>query len=165
MRRHGEILTHVKNESGAAPGVTLTTKIVELLEVSWRGAGTRRRRSPATTASFVFNQTATVPSPKLWYPANSVYGKPNMYQCLPYCQGRRNDGGRVPEPAGHTGDHVERRFPCYQRPPALSVGRRVPLRLSGARGRRARRGAVARREVHGRLRGQPLAARPCHGQP
>ena len=74
-----KILTHVQNESGAAATVTLTTKIVEAASkiVAWTGNMTQ---TIAKDTSFVFDQTATVASPKLWYPAASPWGKPNMYR-------------------------------------------------------------------------------------
>jgi beta-galactosidase len=73
------ILTHVQNASGAAATVTLTTKIVEAASkiVAWSGDQTQ---AISADSSFVFDQTATVLNPKLWYPANSPWGKPNMYR-------------------------------------------------------------------------------------
>ncbi len=74
-----KILTHVQNASGAAATVTLTTKIVEAAStiVVWSGDVTQ---AISADSSFVFDQTATVTDPKLWYPANSPWGKPNMYR-------------------------------------------------------------------------------------
>jgi|WetSurMetagenome_2_1015567.scaffolds.fasta_scaffold00264_9 beta-galactosidase len=72
------ILTHVKNESGAAASVTLTTKIVDAAHtVVWTEDKTQ---SIPTDSAFVFDQTATVTNPTLWYPANSIYGKPYLYR-------------------------------------------------------------------------------------
>jgi beta-galactosidase len=74
------IMTHVMNQGGAAANVTLTTKIVDAATkiVAW--TGDLSATVPNDTAGHVFDQTATVASPKLWYPANSPYGKPNMYR-------------------------------------------------------------------------------------
>ncbi len=72
------ILTHVRNESGAAANVTLTTKIVDATHtVVWTEDKTQ---SIPTDSAFVFDQTATVANPTLWYPANSPYGKPYLYR-------------------------------------------------------------------------------------
>jgi hypothetical protein len=74
-----KILTHVKNENGSPQTVTLTTKIVDAKTktVVWSGDATQT--IPADSA-YVFDQTATVTNPKLWYPNNSIYGKPNMHR-------------------------------------------------------------------------------------
>jgi beta-galactosidase len=73
-----KILTHVKNESGAAAGVTLTTKIVDAANiVVWSEDKTQ---SIAADSALVFDQTATVANPTLWYPANSMFGKPYLYK-------------------------------------------------------------------------------------
>ncbi|HUI91804.1 MAG TPA: DUF4982 domain-containing protein [Chitinivibrionales bacterium] len=72
-----KILTHVKNESGAAANVTLTTKITDATHtVVWTQDQTQN--IPVDSA-FVFDQTATVANPHLWYPANSLFGKPYLY--------------------------------------------------------------------------------------
>jgi hypothetical protein len=72
------ILTHVKNESGAAAGVTLTTKIVDSAHtVVWTQDQTQ---TIATDSAYIFDQTATVTNPNLWYPANSIYGRPYLYR-------------------------------------------------------------------------------------
>jgi beta-galactosidase len=73
-----EILTHVKNESGAAQAVTLTTKVVDQTNtVVW---SQDRTQTINADSSFVFNQTADITSPHLWYPNNSIYGKPYLYK-------------------------------------------------------------------------------------
>jgi beta-galactosidase/beta-glucuronidase len=74
-----KILTHVKNENAAPANVTLTTKIVEAASktVVWSEDKTQ---PILADSAVIFDQTATVANPKLWYPANSVWGKPNMYR-------------------------------------------------------------------------------------
>lgn len=73
-----QILTNVQNESGAAASVTLTTKIVDSSKtVVWSGDMTQ---TIGDGVSFVFDQTATVANPRLWYPAASIYGKPYLYR-------------------------------------------------------------------------------------
>jgi beta-galactosidase len=75
-----KILTHVKNESGAAANVTLTTKMVDAAHtVVWTEDKTQ---TISNDSSFVFDQTATVDHPTLWYPNNSVVpgGKPYLYR-------------------------------------------------------------------------------------
>jgi beta-galactosidase len=73
------VLTNVQNESNAGQTVTLTTKIVDASNnnVVWT-----KDASQAIGAgqSFVFDQAATIANPKLWYPNNSPYGKPNMHK-------------------------------------------------------------------------------------
>ena len=72
------VLTHVKNESGTAANVTLTTKIVDASHtVVWSEDKTQ---SVNNDSAFVFNQTADIANPHLWYPANSVYGSPYLYK-------------------------------------------------------------------------------------
>jgi beta-galactosidase len=73
-----KILTHVKNESGAAATVTLTTKIVDQAQtVVWSEDKTQ---TVPSDSAVVFDQTANVTNPHLWYPNNSKFGKPYMYK-------------------------------------------------------------------------------------
>jgi hypothetical protein len=73
-----KILTNVQNDGATAAAVTLTTKVVDAANtVVWTEDKTQ---TIAAATSSVFDQTATVLSPKLWYPANSIYGRPNMYK-------------------------------------------------------------------------------------
>ena len=73
-----KILTHVKNEGAGAANVSLTTKIVDATRtVVWSEDKTQ---SIAKDSAFVFDQTAEVVNPHLWYPNNSIYGKPYMYK-------------------------------------------------------------------------------------
>ncbi len=70
--------TNVQNQGTAAANVTLTTKLVDATNtVVWSGDATQ---SIAAGAAYVFNQTATVANPHLWYPNNSPYGTPYMHQ-------------------------------------------------------------------------------------
>jgi beta-galactosidase len=72
------LLTNVVNEGTAAASVTLTTKIVDASNtVIWTEDKTQ---SVNAGSSSVFDQTATIANPHLWYPNNSVYGKPYMHR-------------------------------------------------------------------------------------
>lgn len=72
------IQTNVRNDGGAAQAVTLTTKIVD--------AGNNvlssmdANQTIAAGATFMFDQTATIANPHLWYPNNSPYGTPYMHK-------------------------------------------------------------------------------------
>jgi hypothetical protein len=73
-----DVKTNVQNESVAASSVTLTTKIVDATNtVVYSGDATQ---SIGAGTSYVFDQTATVANPNLWYPNNSLYGRPYMYK-------------------------------------------------------------------------------------
>ncbi|HUI91124.1 MAG TPA: DUF4982 domain-containing protein [Chitinivibrionales bacterium] len=72
------VLTHVTNESGAAQTVTLTTKVVDSANVVVLSMD-KTQTIPADSG-FVFDQTGDVAGPHLWYPNNSIYGKPYMYK-------------------------------------------------------------------------------------
>jgi beta-galactosidase len=73
-----KILTHVKNEGGDVANVTLTTKVVDATKnVVWTEDKTQ---SIAKDSAFVFDQTATISNPHLWYPNNSIYGTPYMHK-------------------------------------------------------------------------------------
>jgi len=74
------IQTNVQNEGPTAQTVTLTTKIVDVRKgnnVVWTGDASQ---SIPAGQSFVFGQTGTVSNPTLWYPNNSIYGKPYLYK-------------------------------------------------------------------------------------
>jgi beta-galactosidase/beta-glucuronidase len=72
------IMTNVYNESGAAQVVTLTTKVVDATHTVVLTK--ESSQSIASGAGFVFDQSGDIASPHLWYPANSVWGKPYMYK-------------------------------------------------------------------------------------
>jgi beta-galactosidase len=72
------IQTNVKNDGTAAASVTLTTKVVDRSNVvKWTGDATQ---SIGAGAAFVFDQTATIANPHLWYPNNSTFGTPYMHK-------------------------------------------------------------------------------------
>jgi hypothetical protein len=72
------IVTNVQNESAAAANVTLTTKVVDRTNtVVWTQDQTQ---SINAASNFIFNQTATIANPHLWYPNNSTFGSPYMYK-------------------------------------------------------------------------------------
>ncbi len=82
-----EVQTNVLNESNAAQQVTLTTQIVDasgnVVVTAPPMTQTVPAMTPATfpaSATPMFDQTITVPNPTLWYPNNSIYGKPYMYR-------------------------------------------------------------------------------------
>jgi len=73
-----KILTNVQNDNSEPANVTLITKIVDANKnVVWTEA---KSQIINANSNYVFDQTAEVTNPKLWYPANSIYGKPNMYK-------------------------------------------------------------------------------------
>src|ERR1035441_5117438 len=81
-----EVQTNILNESGTAQTVTLTTQIVDANGNVVVTAPPITQSIPAMTpATFpstptpMFDQKITVPNPTLWYPNNSIYGKPYMY--------------------------------------------------------------------------------------
>jgi hypothetical protein len=82
-----EVQTNVLNESATTQQVTLTTQIVDANgDVVVTAPPITQSVAPMTPASFpsteqpMFQQLITVPNPTLWYPNNSVYGKPYMYR-------------------------------------------------------------------------------------
>lgn len=79
-----EVQTNVANESGAAQHVTLTTQIVDADGQVVASQQTEKTLAPGvpSSATPVFDQTLTVDHPTLWYPNNSVWGKPYMYKVL-----------------------------------------------------------------------------------
>ena len=72
------IQTNVQNESGATAAVTLTTKIVDATNTVVFTQD--NQQSIAAGQTYMFDQTATVANPHLWYPNASPYGKPYMYK-------------------------------------------------------------------------------------
>jgi hypothetical protein len=82
-----EVQTNVLNESATAQQVTLTTQIVDANgDVVVTAPPVTQSVPPMTSATFpstatpMFQQQITVPNPTLWYPNNSIYGKPYMYK-------------------------------------------------------------------------------------
>ncbi len=82
-----EVQTNVLNESATAQQVTLTTQIVDAAGNVVVTAAPLTQAVPAMTplsfpssATPMFDQQITVPNPTLWYPNNSVYGKPYLYR-------------------------------------------------------------------------------------
>jgi beta-galactosidase len=82
-----EVQTNVLNETTSAQQVTLTTQIVDANgNVVVTAPPVTQSVPPMTPNSFpstpapMFNQLITVPNPTLWYPNNSIYGKPYMYK-------------------------------------------------------------------------------------
>jgi hypothetical protein len=72
------IQTNVQNESAAAASVTLTTKVVDATNTVVSSLD--NTQSIAANQTFMFDQTATIANPHLWYPNNSTYGTPYMYK-------------------------------------------------------------------------------------
>jgi len=72
------IQTNVQNEGATDQAVTLTTKIVD--------AGNNvvssidNTQTIAAGQMYMFDQTATIANPHLWYPNNSTYGTPYMHK-------------------------------------------------------------------------------------
>jgi beta-galactosidase len=73
-----KILTNVQNDGAATAAVTLTTKVVDAANTVVWSEDKSQTVNPSTNS--VFDQTATVSGPRLWYPANSIYGRPNVYK-------------------------------------------------------------------------------------
>jgi beta-galactosidase len=73
------ILTNVQNDNTTAQTVTVTTKVVD---ASTNNIVLSQDATHAIAAgsNFIFDQTGTINSPKLWYPNNSPYGKPNLHK-------------------------------------------------------------------------------------
>jgi beta-galactosidase len=73
-----KLQTNVQND-GAASQVAVTTKIVDAKNnVIW--SGDAPAQTIASGAAYVFDQTATIANPHLWYPNNSPYGTPYMHK-------------------------------------------------------------------------------------
>jgi hypothetical protein len=73
------ILTNVQNDNTAAQTVTLTTKVVDASN-NMVALSQDATQSIAAGSNFIFDQTGTIANPKLWYPNNSPFGKPNLYK-------------------------------------------------------------------------------------
>jgi hypothetical protein len=81
------VQTNVLNETAAAQQVTLTTQIVDATGIVVVAAPPVTQTVPAMTPSTfpssetpMFDQRITVPTPTLWYPNNSTFGKPYLYK-------------------------------------------------------------------------------------
>ena len=78
-----EVQTNVLNESTTAQNVTLTTQIVDatgkVVATAQDNKQIAANAGPGLTPQ-LFDQTLTVTKPTLWYPNNSIYGKPYMYK-------------------------------------------------------------------------------------
>ena len=72
------IMTNVQNESGAVQTATLTTKVVDADNVVVLTK--ESSQSIAAGSNFVFDQTGDIAHPHLWYPANSIWGRPYLYK-------------------------------------------------------------------------------------
>ncbi len=82
-----DVQTNVLNESAVTQQVTLTTQVVDALgDVVLTAPPLMQAVAPMTAATFpstpaaMFEQKITIANPTLWYPNNSVYGKPYMYR-------------------------------------------------------------------------------------
>src|SRR5271168_3864164 len=82
-----EVQTNVLNETKTSQQVTLTTQIVDANgNVIVTAPPISQSVPPMTPSTFpsgptpMFQQMITVPNPTLWYPNNSIYGKPYMYR-------------------------------------------------------------------------------------
>jgi beta-galactosidase len=73
------LLTNVQNEGATSQSVTLTTKVVDASNNNV-ALSQDATQTIAAGANYIFDQTGTITNPKLWYPNNSTYGKPNMYK-------------------------------------------------------------------------------------
>src|SRR5579872_929843 len=81
------VQTNVLNETKSSQQVTLTTQIVDangnVVVTAPPVTQTVAAMTPSTFpsgATPMFNQLITVPNPTLWYPNNSIYGKPYLYK-------------------------------------------------------------------------------------
>ena len=82
-----QVQTNVLNETTTPQQVTLTTQIVDatgnVVATAPPLVQTIQPMTPTTfpsSAAPMFNQQITVNNPTLWYPNNSLYGKPYMYR-------------------------------------------------------------------------------------
>ncbi|MEI9982057.1 MAG: beta-1,3-glucanase family protein [Aliidongia sp.] len=78
-----EVQTNVLNEGTTAQPVTLTTQIVDADGTVVASAQSSQSVAPNTLPGLhpqLFDQQLTVTNPTLWYPNNSVDGKPYMYK-------------------------------------------------------------------------------------
>ena len=79
------VQTNVVNETTAPQAVTLTTQIVDAdgnLVASDQKQATLAPGVVPSDQNPVFDETLTVTNPTLWYPNNSVDGKPYLYRVL-----------------------------------------------------------------------------------
>jgi Beta-galactosidase/beta-glucuronidase len=80
-----DVQTNVVNDRDTPVTVTLTTQIVDakgtVVASDQQQKELAPHVAPAGTAP-VFDETMTVSNPTLWYPNNSIYGKPYMYEVL-----------------------------------------------------------------------------------
>ncbi|WP_211256494.1 immunoglobulin domain-containing protein, partial [Edaphobacter aggregans] len=77
------VQTNVMNEGTTPQDVTLTTQIVDAngnVVASRQDVQTVVPSAAANPQPKLFDQTLTVNHPTLWYPNNSIYGKPYMYK-------------------------------------------------------------------------------------
>jgi hypothetical protein len=81
------VQTNVLNETTATQQVTLTTQIVDANGTVVAAAPSVTQSVAAmtpsafpSTATPMFDQQITVPTPTLWYPNNSTFGKPYLYK-------------------------------------------------------------------------------------
>jgi beta-galactosidase len=81
-----QVETNVLNENATSQTVTLTTQIVDANgTVVATGSPMTQAIAPMTPGNFpstatpMFSQQITVNNPTLWFPNNSIYGKPYMY--------------------------------------------------------------------------------------
>ena len=73
------ILTNVLNENATDQNVTLTTKIVDPSNNAVVASKDATHLIPAGQ-TWEFDQADTIANPKLWWPNNSMYGKPHMHK-------------------------------------------------------------------------------------
>jgi beta-galactosidase len=71
------LMTNVQNEGASSQAVTLTTKVVD--DSNTVVLSLENTQTVDAGKTFTFDQTGTIANPKLWYPNNSTYGRPNMY--------------------------------------------------------------------------------------
>jgi hypothetical protein len=73
------LLTNVQNESSTDQSVSLTTKVVDAAN-NTVVLSQNATQTIAAGQTFQFDQRGTISNPKLWFPNNSPYGKPNMHK-------------------------------------------------------------------------------------
>jgi hypothetical protein len=73
-----KIQTNVQNEGTASQTVSLTTKVVDATGTVV--ASNENSQAIAAGSAYVFNQTATIANPHLWYPNNCPAGTPYMHK-------------------------------------------------------------------------------------
>jgi beta-galactosidase len=72
------ILTNVLNSSATGQAVTLTTKVVDATHTVVLTK--ENTQTIAAGQAYVFDQSGDIANPHLWYPNNSIYGKPYMHK-------------------------------------------------------------------------------------